>query len=194
MIIFYIFYFKFRLDKIIMHKYIDLKLDTFFPLTRKETDIVFFQIEKKTQNLLNNLRKEDILKEIKRFENLKSGAFFQKNEISIANAKNRLRRGIMAWILHIRYFCLLLDPRHGEIIIQRLINRFVVNTEVVNCPICLSESKTTVRLFCGEGKHSFCGECLKKWIFKQIQQYYGDGTKFLGNFCPTCPLCRSSII
>jgi len=41
---------------IIMHKYIDLKLDTFFPLTRKETDIVFFQIEKKTQNLLNDLK------------------------------------------------------------------------------------------------------------------------------------------
>ena len=179
-----------------MHKYIDSNLDTFIPLTRKETDVLFFQIEKKTQNLLNNLSKEDILKEIKRFENLKSETetFFQINKISIANAMNRLRRGTMAWILHIRYFCLLLDPKHGEIIIQRLINKFVVNIEAVNCPICLSESKTTVQLFCGEGKHSFCRECLKKWIFKQIQQYYHDGTKFLGNFRPTCPLCRNSIV
>jgi len=56
LIIFFIFYFKFRLDKIIMHKYIDLKLDTFFPLTRKETDIVFFHnstlLKKKNKTII----------------------------------------------------------------------------------------------------------------------------------------------
>ena len=92
-------------------------------------DSIFYKLERSTDHLLEELTEEEYIKEVKRFEKIEPNqeigkiSSFQKDQ-----AKNRFREGLMKWLLHQRYFNLIIDPRHGPVIFQRFLNQFIQNT------------------------------------------------------------------
>ena len=174
-----------------MHNYINKSLNDFLSISRNNNG---FYILINFYILLEELTEEEYIKKVKRFEKIEPNqeigkiSSFQKDQ-----AKNRFREGLMKWLLHQRYFNLIIDPRHGPVIFQRFLNQFIQNKQAHECSICLLKSNSTIRLFCGNGKHSFCKECMNDWFKAQIQLHYTAALSLADKFSLTCPLCREPV-
>jgi hypothetical protein len=96
-----------------MHNYINKRLNDFLSISRKEMDSIFYKLERSIDHLLEELIEEEYIKEVKRFEKIEPNqdigeiSSFQKDQ-----TKNRFREGLIKWLLHQRYFDLIIDLRH----------------------------------------------------------------------------------
>ena len=58
---------------------------------------------------------------------------------------------------------------------QEQFDKLEKDTSITTCAICMEDSENNVKLEC---KHSFCTECIQKWLLKKSD---------------TCPTCRIQI-
>lgn len=58
---------------------------------------------------------------------------------------------------------------------QEQFEKLEKDTSITTCAICMEDSENNVKLEC---KHSFCTECIQKWLLKKSD---------------TCPICRIQI-